>query len=72
MPLISFGEINEKFGDYFCCPTCGVKDFYIGPSGCGDYNVKCINGHYSTTRFPMGMEPTEDHPYPEAFSEKVL
>jgi len=65
--IISFREIQHVWGDPFSCPECGTKEFYQGPSGCGDYNIRCSNFHYLTTRFPMGIELDDDHSYPGMF-----
>lgn len=44
----------------------------MGPQSYSNYNIRCTNGHYSTTRFPLDMTSIlEGHSYPEMVSEKV-
>lgn len=34
-------ELRDFFQDYRCCPDCGSKKFFEGPSGGAATNIKC-------------------------------
>ena len=50
-------ELTKFFQKHRCCPDCGSKEFFDGPSGGAAINIKCAGcGHWFNNALPLFVQ----------------
>jgi hypothetical protein len=70
--LLEYDEekLKDLFMEYRCCPDCGCKTLYEGPTGGCSVNVKCKHcDHYFNLALPMFAERIHMDPKTKEFKK---